>query len=74
MTYRSIPDLSKLRVMFCRMEAVIRAERDLIAVGKLAPRTVTCVHLGIDSKRGGYYGYLKPQNSNKIQTKFKQMH
>lgn len=52
----SLPDLSKLRVMFCRMEAVIRAERDLISAGKLAPGTVTCVQLGIDSKRGGYYG------------------
>ena len=39
------------------MEAVIRAERDLLAIGKLAPRTVSCVHLGVDTRRGGYFGY-----------------
>ena len=53
-----VPDLSPLRVPLCRMLAHVRAERDLLAMGKLAPRNVECVHLCYDDKRHGYMAYV----------------
>ena len=53
----NIPNLSVLRVPLCRMEATVRSQRDLTRIGKLAPRTTTCVHLCWDQKRKGYMAY-----------------
>ena len=54
----NIPNLSVLRVPLCRMEATLRNQKDLTRVGKLGPRTTTCVHLCWDQKRKGYMAYV----------------
>ena len=51
-----VPNLSYFQVPYCRAECTVRAQRDITS--KLAPRTVTCVHLGIDTKRCGYFMYV----------------
>ena len=51
-----IPNLSYFQVPYCAVECTVRAPRDIR--GKLAPRTVCGVHLGIDNKRHGYFVYV----------------
>lgn len=63
-----IPDLSIFRVMCCQMHAVVRAERDIQARGKLAPVKTACVHLGWDSKRCGYFGYAYESDMLRLST------
>ena len=53
-----LPNLSVYRVPCCRMLALVKAQRDLTAMGKLEPRKVECVHLCWDQKRHGYFGYM----------------
>jgi hypothetical protein len=40
------------------MLALVKAQRDLTAMGKLEPRKVECVHLCWDQRRHGYFGYM----------------
>ena len=49
-------DLSKLRVMFCKMVCFVRDKKESLT--KIDIPTVDAIYLGIDHQRGGYYAYV----------------
>lgn len=51
-------DLSKIRVMFCEVEVLIRNKDDLRKRDKTDAKTMRGIHLGIDSRAIGYLVYL----------------
>ena len=54
------PDVSRLRVMFCRVQCYLRG--DAQERSKLEPRLADGVHLGIDQRRGGYFVFIPSLN------------
>ena len=49
-------DLSRLRVMFCKMVCFVRDKKESLT--KIDIPTVDAIYLGIDHQRGGYYAYV----------------
>lgn len=54
-----LADLSKFRVMYCAVSCVVRSSYDRAKMTKISPTAVDAVHLGWDSRRGGYHVYVK---------------
>lgn len=51
-------DMSKIRVMFCEVEVLVRNKDDLRKRDKTDAKTMRGIHLGLDSRAVGYLVYL----------------
>ena len=51
-------DLSKIRVLYCKVTCYIRSQYDASRLSKIDPPTVEGIHLGLDHLRGGVYVYV----------------
>ena len=54
----AVPDLSRLRRMYCRVTCYNRNEADRAKLTKIDPTTIEGVHLGLDEKRNGIFVYV----------------
>ena len=54
----AVPDLSRLRRMYCRVTCYDRNEADRAKLTKIDPTTIEGVHLGLDEKRNGIFVYV----------------
>ena len=54
----SIPDLSNLRNILCKVLVLIRSPYDLLSLEKTDLRTMEAVNLGPDFSKGGVFVYL----------------
>lgn len=58
MVHKKRFDVTRLHVLFCECHCALRNPSDLAQRSKAAPRTTRAVHLGLDSRRAGFFVYL----------------